>query len=403
MPQLSELPITVIVGGQLSDTVQVRPLPPFSADACDFLADLSKYLLAMPEHREYPDLAAFAYWCRPAHLHKLAQRQSQDIHRLGRGLVLHVVPANVPVNFAFSLAFGLLAGNGNIVRLPQKNYPQTEILCQAVAQLLAKAGRERLAAMNWIVRYPRDDKISHRLSTLCHARVLWGGDETITHFRQMPMPARNVEVAFADRYSLCLLDAVSVCDASPQELEKLVSGFYNDVYSLDQLACSSPHLVIWHGVPEVSRMAMKRFWSALVNLVQEKYDLQPIYAIDKYVRLCSLAIGVPSASHAICHGNHVYRIELTHLPKDINFLRGHFGTFFEYTTTNIDELHPVINDKFQTLTCYGVDRVEIARWIVTNGLSGIDRVVPVGSALSIGTIWDGYDIIGTLSRIVSLS
>jgi hypothetical protein len=39
--------------------------------------------------------------------------------------------------------------------------------------------------------------------------------------------------------------------------------------------------------------------------------------------------------------------------------------------------------------------------VISNGLTGIDRVVSVGKALDIGVIWDGYDLIRTMSRIVA--
>jgi hypothetical protein len=39
--------------------------------------------------------------------------------------------------------------------------------------------------------------------------------------------------------------------------------------------------------------------------------------------------------------------------------------------------------------------------IIAAGLPGIDRVVPVGKALDIGVIWDGYDLIRSMSRIVA--
>ena len=44
--------------------------------------------------------------------------------RLGRGMIFHIAPSNVPVNFAYSLISGLLAGNKNIVRLPTKDFEQ---------------------------------------------------------------------------------------------------------------------------------------------------------------------------------------------------------------------------------------------------------------------------------------
>ena len=402
MPSLSDLPITVVVGGKLDD-IETRPLPTFSDQACEFLGSLSRHLLAIPQHREYPDLAAFAYWCRPAHLRRLAQQQPRDVCRLGRGLALHIAPANVPVNFAFSLAFGMLSGNANIVRLPQKAHPQTEILCQALRQLLAETGRERLAAMNRVIRYPRNDGVTRRLCSLCQARVLWGGDETIAHIRQMPVPARSVEVAFADRYSMCLLDAVSVCDATPTEMSQLVAGFYNDVYPLDQQACSSPHLVVWRGTEDVAKVAMDRFWSALADHVSRRYDLQGVHAVDKYTQLCHLAVEMPDAVHAVRHGNQIYRVRLKQLPKDTSHLRGRFGLFFEYVTMDIGELRTIVNDKYQTLTCHGVERPEVAQWVVSSGLSGIDRIVPVGNALDIDIVWVGHDLISHLSRIVSLS
>ena len=34
-------------------------------------------------------------------------------------------------------------------------------------------------------------------------------------------------------------------------------------------------------------------------------------------------------------------------------------------------------------------------------LRGIDRVVPVGRALDMDIVWDGYDLIGSLSRLIT--
>ena len=41
-------------------------------------------------------------------------------------------------------------------------------------------------------------------------------------------------------------------------------------------------------------------------------------------------------------------------------------------------------------------------FVFKNRLSGIDRIVPVGEALDIGVIWDGYDIVRSLSRIIDV-
>ena len=47
---------------------------------------------------------------------------------IGRGSILHITPSNVPMNFAYSLSFGLLSGNRNIIRLPGRNFIQIKLL-----------------------------------------------------------------------------------------------------------------------------------------------------------------------------------------------------------------------------------------------------------------------------------
>ena len=76
--------------------------------------------------------------------------------------------------------------------------------------------------------------------------------------------------------------------------------------------------------------------------------------------------------------------------------------FFETIDNDFTQLSRIVNTRFQTLTCFGVDTHALAQTVVANGLAGIDRVVPVGKALDIGVIWDGYDLIRTMSRIVAI-
>ena len=41
-----------------------RPFAPFDSILCDFLQDTSSELINRPESRKYPDIMAFAFWCR---------------------------------------------------------------------------------------------------------------------------------------------------------------------------------------------------------------------------------------------------------------------------------------------------------------------------------------------------
>ena len=402
MKPAPELPIEIRVGGPL-DSVKIKPLPPYSEPAVLFLAELSKKLLSLHAIRTFPDVAAFAYWCRAANLARMAREFNHANKRIGRGLVLHIAPGNVPVNFAFSLAFGILSGNANIVRMPEAKSPQSEFLCDAIAELFAQPAHEGIAARNRLVRYARNDEITAALSSHCQARVIWGGDNTVAHIRSLPSPPRCVDITFADRYSFCAIGAQAVLDADAESLRNLATGFYNDAYLMDQNACSSPHLVVWiGGEPEVSQ-AMDKFWNSVGHIVSERYPLQPIHAVDKLMQASRAAINFSGALAFSCLENLIYRIRLPELNLNTENLRGQFGLFYEFVANDLNWLHSILTDRCQTLTVFGLDQQQIADEIINNGLLGIDRIVSIGKALDIGVIWDGYDVVASLSRTIGIS
>ena len=101
-------PYTRLCGG---DWQSARPLAPFDGGVMAFLSDLGAALIADREARAYPDVVAFGFFCRRANLEALAREYEGAVSdRLGRGISFHIAPSNVPVNFAYSLAAGLLAG-----------------------------------------------------------------------------------------------------------------------------------------------------------------------------------------------------------------------------------------------------------------------------------------------------
>lgn len=379
--------------------VSALPREPYSAVVCEFLNELSNTLMSDPMAKQYPDVISFAYWCRKANIAKLKQDFSETHLRLGLGLVFHITPSNVPVNFAFSYVFSLLAGNANVVRVPTKGFPQTDVLCRAFGHLLEQEKYWDLAAGTCFIKYNQNDDITSYFSEMCNGRIIWGGDQTIKNIRKMPISVRGVEVAFADRYSFCVVDASSLSSLDDNTLSRLATSFYNDVYLMDQNACSSPHLIVWLNASKNSP-GKQRFWDAVHEIVASKYELHPVNAIDKYVLLCGNAIELNGISGFKRHENYLYRIELDTLPDQLDSFRGKYGYFYEYNAEDMDNLSTFINARYQTLTYFGLDRLQLRDFVLKNRLSGIDRIVPIGSALDIGVVWDGYDIVRTLSRIV---
>ena len=60
------------------------------------------------------------------------------------------------------------------------------------------------------------------------------------------------------------------------------------------------------------------------------------------------------------------------------------------------------NRKLQTLTYFGFSRKFLHAFFKLSNFNGIDRVVPIGQALNIGLLWDGYDLFKMLSREIEI-
>jgi hypothetical protein len=391
--------ITYLVG-KSDRTISVQPLVPYDELVCEFLNNLSAALLSDEVAKLYPDVISFAFWCRKANIARLKREFAETHIRLGLGMVFHIAPSNVPINFAFSYAFSLLAGNANIVRVPTKDFPQTRVVCGTINQLFANEKYKIIADMTAFVQYSQNDEITSAFSANCNARIIWGGDQAINNIRKLAIPERSIEVSFADRYSLCAINGNSILQADNATLKKLAGSFYNDTYLMDQNACSSPHLIVWLGESAVLTQAKEKFWDSVYEVTVSKYELQPVNAVDKYMLLCENAIELNNITSFKKHGNYLYRLELDSLPDNMAAFRGQYGFFYEYDAQNMNSIEHIINTKYQTLTYFGLDKIELLDFVVENRLSGIDRIVPIGSALDIGVIWDGYDIVRSLSRII---
>nr|WP_245200457.1 acyl-CoA reductase [Herbaspirillum sp. LeCh32-8] len=383
--------------------VSATPAPVFDAVRLDFLADLSRALLAHPQVRTLPDVVGFAYWCRRANLAQLAARAAKrDDTRMGLGLSFHICPSNVPVNFAFSLAFGLLSGNTCVLRLSSKPSETTDRILAAIVPLLTEPKYAALSRDILVTRFGHDDNINRFWLNLADARIVWGGDATVAHMRSLPCRPRSREVAFPDRYSFCALGPQAVLALDDAGLATLCGQLYNDLYLMDQAACSSPQLVAWIGTANDVAAAQARLWPALAAHARTRYTQQPVRMMDKYVDACRHALGNERVADVTRHGNILYRIGLSGLAQDQDSQRGYCGTVHEVVLDSLDALAPVINERYQTLTYFGLDRSLLREFVVGQRLRGIDRVVPAGRALDMDIVWDGYDIAATLSRVVDI-
>lgn len=374
-----------------------RPDTPFSEDVLTYLNALSASLLRDPQSRQYPDVITFAFFCRRANLIRLKDEYQSAKIRLGRGMVFHIAPSNVPINFAYSFVAGLLAGNYNMVRVSSKDFVQVDIVLRNMFSL--QEDYPEISRRIAIVRYEHESNANAIFSADCHVRVIWGGDRTIQQIRENALPARSFDICFADRYSFAMFNADELVNEA--DMDALALRFYNDTYLFDQNACSAPHLIVWLGDTSNVVKAKQLFWSAVQNLVDKRYVLQDIQAVDKLTALYrqSVAMNIRAEEYT---NNVLRRVELSQLPKDIDEYRCAGGYFTEYTAQTLDEIAPIIKNKYQTIAYYGLDKDGLISFVNRNKIVGVDRIVPVGETTAFSLIWDGYDLINMMSRIVDV-
>ena len=376
-----------------------KPMQPYNEIICNFLGDLSDELNSTTPSKNYADIKTLAFWCRKKNIYNLKKKFLSNETRLGLGLIFHITPSNIPTNFAYSLIFGLITGNANIVKVPSQKFEQVEIICKAISKIL-KSKYKPIRKMISIIRYSNNDNYTKKISSMCNARIIWGGDNSISNIRKFELNQRALDIAFADRYSFCVMNPLEILKINNNQIQRLVEKFYNDTYLVDQNAYSSPHLILWLG-RHVNK-ARKKFWKYLHDYVNKKYSLTEIASIEKYTQLCSHILSLKNIKKYERYGNSIYTIQLNRLDKQLHNLRGKWGFFYEYETNDLNKIKNYINNKYQTLTYFGLNKNILRNFILKNQLKGIDRVVPIGQALDISLFWDGYDLNKILSRVVDI-
>lgn len=388
-------PIEYLVGYESTlEAMQSAPvLPIFSNLGMGFLERLAEVLLSDAEARLYPDVATFAFWCRKGSLRKMSEHYAGEKLRLGRGIAFHIAPSNVAVNFAYSFAAALLAGNGSIVRVPSKPFKQVDIICGAIKKILTEMPQMRPYVL--MVRYGHDRCRNDIFSSACMTRIIWGGDVTIKEIRKSPLQPRAGEIAFADRYSLAVIDADKYLLV--EDKKKIARNFYNDTYLTDQNACTSPKLVVWLGHEQDK--ARDIFWQNLHELVeQEEYSLQPVQAVDKLMAACLLGAAREDSRLVGGTDNLIIRASICSLDNDVSNYFSHSGFFIEYAAERLEDILPVCGLRCQTVGYYGLEREQIANFLADYRGQGIDRMVPLGRTMDFSLTWDGHDLITEMSR-----
>ena len=398
--------IEFLIGDKFENVEELlnqRSFDTFSDDTLSFLSDISEVILKSPQIRKYPDVATFAFYCRRSNLSGMKRNYLTDLHlRFGKGILFHITPGNVPVNFAYSLFAGLITGNINIVRVPSKDFEQVKIIVQAIRTVLKQERYKSIFSKRlYMVKYDRDSSATTFFSSFCDVRIIWGGDHTINDIRKSPISPKSTEVTFSDRYSISIISAYNYLKC--ENKAKLALDFYNDTYLFDQNACTSPQTIYWFGSNEEVKNAQTVFWEMLQRTLEEKqFYLQPVLSVDKLTMFYAQAISFGDIEREPQNSNDIWRVKNSSVHHDIDLFKSSSGYFNEVVITSLDQLIPVISRKFQTIGYFGFSNDEMGNWIKKSKPLGIDRIVPIGRTMDFSLMWDGYNLVQALSRSIQV-
>lgn len=383
---------------------EAGPGKPFAEPVQSFMGAVSKRLLSARLSAEFPQLTALGFWIRPTIVARLKERYENRAREDGavlvpRGLAFHLPPANVDVLFAYSWFLSLLAGNANLIRLPATLNPAAAALLDVVRDAAQEVGSDQATL---IVSYPHSTAANEIMSRHCDVRVVWGGDVKVLDLRAVPLPVRAIQMEFSDRFSFAAFKATEYRSLPELDRERLAERFFNDVFWFDQMGCASPRLVAWIGDRAVSQALAADFHRRLVQAAQKKgYVVDPSTAIAKLAYADRLTLEQPV--ERVCWlSNELTVITFEHLADFRDQIMG-AGTLVQTFESGLESLQPFLRAKDQTLVQYGFSREEIEKFVVETRGRGIDRVVAVGRALDFHHLWDGFDLIATFTRVVTVA
>ncbi len=362
---------------------------PFSNKVISVFDKISKRILSDKSLISLPDVFSFGFWCRKNNLKILKKKFNKNKDDIGVGLIFHVPSSNIPVLPLYSLAFGVLTGNSNIIRIPKQNIVY---LKKVISVIREEFKSKNLHLNNLFISYNRDEKISKELSLISNARMIWGSDKTIQKFKNYKTKQKCKDLMFGDKYSIAIFHLEN---KDKKIMPKIIKKFYNDTFVVDQNACSSPSIIFWYRT-EIRLISL--FWKELNKLVLKQYKISYGISSKRFEYLNDLLIKYNNISLDSDEKNTFFRLKID---SNLNYkyFKGFAGIFFERHLESLKKFKKILNNKMQTLSFYGLSDAslnEVKKQISKK--KSINRIVEIGRTLEMDFIWDGKNVYKSLTK-----
>ena len=374
----------------------------FDKKVCSFFSELSDLIFNDPIAKIYPELITYAFFIRAKNIILEKKKFLNSSNRYSVGKIIHFAPKNVPINFAYSLYFGLITGNVNIIKLSSKNYDQIEFIINKIDKLLKKPKFSFIKKFIYFIRYSKEDtSLTKKLIQRSDLKIIWGGDQSVKEIRSYESLPSTLEYTFPDKYSFCLVNYKEFKKLTSKEITKLIEKFYKDAYIFDQNACNSPHLLIWIG-KNISKKYIENFWQKLENYSNEKNEYTEIVTSEKFNKIHDDVLTFNNIENYNQYGENLSVITLNSLDQNIFKQRGKWGYFYEFYSKDLKILNNISSKKIQTITYSGFKKEDFRKILSQRNLEGIDRIVPIGSGFDISNLWDGKNFYEIFTRIIDI-
>jgi hypothetical protein len=314
-----------------------------------------------------------------------------------RGLVFHLPPQNVETVFLYSWALSYLAGNANIVRLPQAISARMRAIVDLFLERLEARGDES----QLFVHYPSQGDLGAKISARSDARVVWGGDAKVALFAPLPLRNGGKSIWFGDRFSFSTVNGAALDKLDEAALRALAKKLHNDVFVFDQMACSSPHALYIVGDTAAHAPAVRRLLDAsAAEWTMDDPAGRVGHAIGKMTAAFYAAGSGRASSVNWQNTNLTSFVASAPERQDLRVGGGFLGVVF---VRSLDEVASFIRESDQTITYFGWERGEVEAVAASRTGPGVSRWAPIGTALDFDFIWDGYDIPFELTRLIRVS
>ena len=372
-------------------------VPSFPQERIELVGRFAALLQRDTRWRGAAPVLALAFWLRKAAVTRMAEAFRARSHpracATGRGLAFHLPPRNVDTLFLYSWAIAFLCGNTNVVRLPEQASPTILGLVDPLIALLDEAG-----SADMFVTYPRADSVVNaRLSSVADCRLVWGGDAKAELFNQLPVRVGGKSLMFADRYSHAVVSAQAIALLDEAGADRLAKSLHDDIRLFDQLACSSPHTIHVLDAGDGALAAVHRLLERMDAFAREVPSTDPAHGMAKFAASCVLAAN-DSLVAARRLSNETTVIELASSESRGVAIGGGFLSL--RVAGSVAEVAETLTGRDQTLTHFGLDGSSFEQLSTVAASRGVARLVPIGSALNFDQLWDGYDLVAELTRVV---